>query len=58
MRVAERSALDTQAERELRIVSKRRRAEARVLRRAEVILPAAMGWQNKDIPAEVTLHRR
>ena len=58
MRVADKIELDAQAERELRILSKRRRVEARVQQRAGVILLAAKGWQNKDIAAEVKLDRR
>ena len=58
MRVAEGIELDAQVERELRILSKRRRVEARVQQRASVILLAAKGWQNKDIAVEVKLDRR
>lgn len=58
MRVAEKIELDTQAERELRILSKRRRVEARIQQRARVILLSAKGWQNKDIATEVKLDRR
>lgn len=58
MRVAERVELDAQAERELRIMSKRRRVQVRVQQRARVILLAAQGWQNMDIAAEVKLDRR
>jgi len=58
MRVADTIELDGQAERELRILSKRRRVEARVQQRASVILLAAKGWQNKDIATKVTLDRR
>jgi transposase len=58
MRVAEKIELDGQAERELRILFKRRRVEARVQQRARVILLAARGWQNKDIATEVRLDRR
>ena len=43
---------------ELRVLSKRRRVEARVQQRASVILLAAKGWQNKDIAAEVKLDPR
>lgn len=38
MRVAEKIELDTQAERELRILSKRRRVEARIQQRARAVL--------------------
>jgi transposase len=58
MRVAEKVELDARVERELRILSKRRRVEARVQQRASVILLAAKGWQNKAIAAEVKLDRR
>jgi transposase len=58
MRVAEKIELEAQAERELRILFKRRRVEARVQQRASVILLAAKGWQNKDIATEVKLDRR
>jgi transposase len=58
MRVAEKVELDARVERELRILSKRRRVEARVQQRARVVLLAAKGWQNKAIAAEVKLDRR
>lgn len=58
MRVADKIELDAQVERELRVLSKRRRVEARVQQRASVILLAAKGWQNKEIAAEVKLDRR
>jgi transposase len=58
MRVAETIELDAAAERELRVLSKRRRIEARLQQRARVILLAAQGWQNKDIAIEVDLDRR
>jgi transposase len=58
MRVAEAINLDAQTERELRILSKRRRIEARLRQRAQVILLAAQGLQNKDIAVEVGLDRR
>jgi transposase len=58
MRVAEKVELDARVERELRILSKRRRVEARVQQRASVILLAAKGWQNQAIAAEVKLDRR
>ena len=58
MRVAERIELDAATERELRVLSKRRRIEARLQQRARVILLAAQGWQNKDIADEVALDRR
>jgi transposase len=58
MRVAEAINLDAQVERELRILSKRRRIEARLRQRAQIILLAAQGLQNKDIAVEVGLDRR
>ena len=58
MRVADKVELDVGVERELRILSKRRRVEARVQQRARIVLLAARGWQNKDIAAEVKLDRR
>jgi transposase len=58
MRVAPKVELDAGTERELRILSKRRRVEARVQQRARIVLLAAAGWCNKDIAAEVGLHRR
>lgn len=58
MRVADKIELDAQSERELRILSKRRRVEARVQQRASMILLAAKGWRNKNIAAEVKRDRR
>ena len=58
MRVAEAINLDAQTERELRVLSKRGRIEARLRQRAQIILLAAQGWQNKDIAQEVGLDRR
>ena len=58
MRVAETIELDAATERELRILAKRRRIEARLQQRARVVLLAAQGWQNKDIAVEVGLDRR
>ena len=58
MRVADKIELDARVEQELRLLSKRRRVEARVHQRASVILLAAKGWQNKDIAVEVKLDRR
>ncbi len=58
MRVADKVELDARAERELRILSKRRRVQARVQQRASVILLAAKGWQNMAIATEVKLDRR
>ena len=58
MRVAETIELSEESERELRILCKRRRIEARLQQRAQVILLAAQGWQNKDIAVQVDLDRR
>src|SRR5512137_327451 len=58
MRVAERIELDASTDRELRILAKRRRVQARVQQRARVILLAAEGWRNKDIAVQVKLDRR
>ena len=58
MRVAQEIKLDAATGRELRVLSKRRRIEARLQQRAKVILLAAQGWQNKEIAAEVHLDRR
>lgn len=58
MRVAETIRLDAQTERELRVLSKRRRIEARLQQRVRIILLAATGMQNKDIAVEVDLDRR
>jgi len=58
MRVAEKVELDASTGRELRILAKRRRVQARVQQRARVILLAAEGWRNKDIAVQVELDRR
>ena len=58
MRVAKTIELNEHAERELRVLARRRRVEARVRQRALVILLAAEGWQNKDIAVEAGLDRR
>jgi len=58
MRVAEKIELDAGTERELRVLAKRRRIEARLQQRARVILLAAQGWQNKEIAVDVGLDRR
>ena len=58
MRVAKTIDLDAQTERELRVLSQRRRIEARLQQRARIVLLAAQGWQNKDIAVEVDLDRR
>ena len=58
MRVAKTIELDERSERELRVLAKRRRVEARLQQRALVVLLAAKGWQNKDIAVEAGLDRR
>ncbi|HWS75460.1 MAG TPA: hypothetical protein VN324_10005 [Quisquiliibacterium sp.] len=49
MRIAKTIELVEHTERELRMLTKRRRVEARLQQRALVILLAANGPQNKDI---------
>jgi len=58
MRVAKTIELDEHIERELRALARGRRVEARLQQRAQVVLLAARGLQNKDIAAEVGLDRR
>ena len=58
MRVAERIELNASTDRELRILAKRRRVQARVQQRARVILLAAEGWRNKHIAVQVEFDRR
>ena len=58
MRIAKTIELDESTERELRVLSKRRRVEARLQQRACVVLLACEGWQNKDIAVQVGLDRR
>jgi len=58
MRVAEAIELDEHTARELRVLAKGRRVEARLQQRARIILLAANGMQNKDIAVEVDLDRR
>ena len=58
MRVAKTIELDEHTERELQVLSKRRRVEARLQQRALVVLLAAKGLQNRDIAVEVGLDRR
>ena len=58
MRVAKTIELDQHTQRELRVLSKRRRVEARLRQRALVILLAAKGMQNKDIAVQAGLDRR
>lgn len=58
MRVAKTIELDAQTERELRVLSQRKRIEVRLQQRARIVLLAATGMQNKDIAVEVGLDRR
>ena len=58
MRVAKTIELDAQTERELRVLSQRKRIEVRLQQRACIVLLAAKGMQNKDIAVEVGLDRR
>jgi transposase len=58
MRVAKQIELEAQVERQLRILSRRRRIEARPQQRARIVLLAAKGLQNKEIAVEVGLDRR
>ena len=58
MRIAKTIELDEPTERELRVLSKRRRVEARLQQRALVILLSAEGWQNKYVALQVGLDRR
>jgi hypothetical protein len=50
MRVAEKIELDAAIERELRVLSKRRRVEARLQKRARVILLAAQAGRTRTSP--------
>ena len=58
MRVAKAITLDAETEQELRGLARQRRIEARLRQRAQIILLAAEGWQNKEIAVEVGLDRR
>jgi transposase len=58
MRIAPIIELDSATDRELRVLCKRRRVEVRLRQRAQAILLAAQGWQNKEIAKEVDLDRR
>ena len=49
MRIAKTIELNEDAERELRLLAKGRRVQARLQQRAQVVLLAADGLQNKDI---------
>jgi hypothetical protein len=48
MRADEVIELDERNERELRVLAKRRRIEARLQQRTLVVLLAVTGWQNKS----------
>jgi transposase len=58
MRVAKTIELDERTDRELRVLSQRKRIEVRLQQRARIVLLAAKGKQNKEIAAEVGLDRR
>ena len=58
MRVAKAITLDAETEQELRGLARQRRIEARLRQRAQLVLLAAEGWQNKEIAVEVGLDRR
>ena len=58
MRVAKTIELNEHTERELRVLAKGRRVEARLQQRAVVVLLAAKGRQNMDIAVEAGLDRR
>lgn len=58
MRIAKTIELDAQTERQLRILCRRKRIEARLQQRARIVLLAAKGQQNKDIALQVGLDRR
>ena len=58
MQVDEKIEIDEKMGRELHALSKGRRVQAPAQQRANVILLAAQGWQNKDIAVEVKLDWR
>jgi transposase len=58
MRTAEVVELTDADDRRLRILSKRKRVEARVAERARMVLLAAQGKQNMEIAAELGIDRR
>jgi transposase len=58
MRIAKTIELDEHTERELRVLAKGRRVQARLRQRALVVLLAAQGGQNKDIAVKADLDRR
>ena len=57
MRVAKAIEFDAQMQRELRVLSRRKRIEVRLQQRARIALLAAKGMQNKDIAVDVRLDR-
>jgi hypothetical protein len=58
IRVSETIGLDEHTERELSVLARGRRVEARLRQGAHVILLAALGLQNRDLAVEVGLDRR
>jgi transposase len=58
MRVAKPVELDADDDRRLRILSKRKRIEARVQMRARIVLLAGQGMSDKDIAAKLDIDRR
>ena len=58
MRVAKPVLLNAEDDRRLRILSKRKRIEARVQLRARIVLLAAAGMSDKDIAATLVTERR
>jgi transposase len=58
MRVAKPVQLSKEASRRLRVLSKRKRVEARIQQRARIILLAADGGSDKDIAAALAVDRR
>jgi transposase len=58
MRVAKPVELDADDDRRLRILSKRKRIEARVQMRARIVLLAGQGMSDKDIAAKLDTDRR
>ena len=57
MRVAKTIELDEQTDRELRVLSQRKRIEVRLQQRARIVLLAAKGMQNKDIAQQLDVGR-
>ena len=58
MRVAKPVQLNAEDDRRLRILSKRKRVEARVQMRARIVLLAADGMSDKDIAGKLDTDRR